>query len=126
MLPTKAVKAILTNTKGEILLLKRTLREKDVINYDLPGGLIEPGEDELEALQREVREELHTDILNARKGKTWHFLRPKDNQTVNVQNYTGTIKGEITLSKEHSAYAWVKEEKIRTYPVKDKSFYDAL
>jgi mutator protein MutT len=126
MIPTQAVKAIITNNQEEILLLKRTHRKKDTVNWDLPGGLVEAGEEPLVALEREVQEELGATIKNiARRGK-WQFLRPKDGKIVNVQNYTCTLQGNITLSHEHSAYVWVSRAEIRSYPVKDKSFYDAL
>ena len=47
-----SVAALVTNEKGEILLVKSPLR-----GWEYPGGLIEPGETFQEALHREFREE---------------------------------------------------------------------
>ncbi len=53
-MPTCAVKEILFNESGEILLLKRKLCIYDILNWDLPDGLIENGETEDVALAREI------------------------------------------------------------------------
>ena len=48
-----SVAAMVTNDKGEILLVKSPWR-----GWEYPGGLIEPGETFREALHREVRERI--------------------------------------------------------------------
>jgi len=125
--PTKAVKAVITNELNEILLLQRNPKTADQDNWDFPGGLIEHGEDEKSALIRELDEELNVKINIISLGEKWQFFRPKDGQWVDVQNYNCKIsEGNIILSKEHIAYKWVEKSKIREYPVKDDSFYDAI
>ena len=126
-LPTKAVKAVITNEQGQILLLQRNPATRSVDNWDLPGGLVEDREDEQTALIREVQEELRVQIVIVESASTWQFLRSKDNQIVKVQNYNCRIKsGEITLSDEHIAYQWVDPKVLRKYPVKDESLYGAI
>lgn len=126
-LPTNAVKAIILNDKNEILLLQRNPKRSVVDNWDFPGGLIEEGEKEDDALIREVKEELNVDINIINKGKTWKFLRPKDNKWVKVQNYIcKIINGNITLSDEHINFRWVNKSDIKTYHVKDESFYESI
>jgi 8-oxo-dGTP diphosphatase len=51
MMPT--VTAIVCNDRGEILMQRRS----DDGNWNLPGGIIEPGEEPADAVIREVREE---------------------------------------------------------------------
>lgn len=126
-LPKKAVKAVITNEQGAILLLQRNPATRGVDNWDLPGGLVENNEDEKAALIQEVQEELGVEILVVEPAGIWQFLRNKDNQIVKVQNYNCRIQsGEITLSDEHIAYQWINKKDLRKYPVKDESLYKSI
>lgn len=60
VIPTHAVKAVITNGQGDILFLQRNAagRADMKSSWDLPGGLVEAGEDDAAALAREVEEEL--------------------------------------------------------------------
>ncbi|MDH4330387.1 MAG: NUDIX hydrolase [Candidatus Moranbacteria bacterium] len=125
-IPTKAAKAVIVK-EDKILLLKRSPKNHGQDNWDLPGGLIDSGESEKEALVREVEEELGVEIEIESIGGKWKFFRPLDNQWVEAQNYIcHIISGEIALSDEHIHFEWVSKENIKNYPVKDDSFYDAL
>jgi len=44
--------------------------------WELPGGKVEPGEDERRAIAREVAEELGAEVLAARHLLTWHHRYP--------------------------------------------------
>lgn len=126
-LPTKAVKAVIENEKGEMLLLQRNPKTRDKANWDLAGGLIEDGESETIALLREVTEELSVSVEIFKKGGAWSFFRPKDKKVVDVQNYhCRIISGDIVLSDEHVDYKWVDKKDVEKYPVKDESFYSSL
>lgn len=126
-IPTRAVKALITNEVGEILLLQRNPQTRGIDNWDLAGGLVEDGEDEVAALIREVQEELQVTIAVIAAAGNWKFFRSKDNNWVQVQNYLCKITaGEIVLSDEHIAYRWVKKQDIKKYPVKDESFYQFM
>lgn len=57
MLPKTAVKAMILNESNKILLLQRNPKLRGTDNWDLPGGLVEQGEDPEQALIREVKEE---------------------------------------------------------------------
>jgi NAD+ diphosphatase len=52
-----AVAGIITNNKGEILLVKRA-KEPGKGMLDLPGGFVDYGESAEKALRREIKEEL--------------------------------------------------------------------
>ncbi len=125
----KAVKGLIISDET-ILLLKRNKQEKDVENWDIPGGLIEPNENKEDALLREIFEEtgLHMKQKAVYLGN-WSFFRPKDSEIISVETYVFKIEGdkpEIVLSEEHSEFKWVSIENIRNFPVKDPSFYELL
>lgn len=61
--PCNAV--IVENKTGEILLVKRKYDPKKGY-WDVPGGFIGPGETVEESIQREMREELGTEVENLR------------------------------------------------------------
>jgi mutator protein MutT len=55
--------AIITNSKGEILLTTRAF-EPAKVKLDLPGGFVDMNETAEEALIRELKEELNIDVHN--------------------------------------------------------------
>jgi 8-oxo-dGTP diphosphatase len=59
-LPVKRVAAgaLIRNAEGAVLLVKPTYKE----GWEIPGGLVEPGESPSEAVRRECREELGRDV----------------------------------------------------------------
>lgn len=132
VIPTHAVKAVIKNDQGDILFLQRDgkARADGKSNWDLPGGLVEDGEEKVGALEREVEEEL------GRKGKVgrelgkWTFFRPFDNQTVEVTNYSVTLDtdslDELDLSDEHTAARFVNRADLSNLDVKDPSILQAL
>lgn len=63
-LPTKRAIAqgILRNPAGEILLCQLTYKKE----WDLPGGVVDPGESPAAALEREIREELGLSLTAGR------------------------------------------------------------
>ena len=126
-LPTNAVKGIITNEKGEILLLQRNPNKYGGDVWDLPGGLMDQEENEKDTLIREVKEELNVDIKILGKKNKWKFIRLGDKKTVEVQNYIcEIIGGNIELSSEHKDYKWVSLKDMQKYEVKDKSLYESL
>lgn len=125
---TNAVKAIIVNN-GKILLLQRNPVLRYESNWDLPGGLIENGETESEALIREVIEEINASIEIITKSSTWTFKRRADNKIINVQNYICHLKNPLTkivLSNEHISFKWINPKNIGSFQVKDHSLIQSV
>ena len=131
-IPTHAVKAVITNEEGDILFLQRDgkARADGKSNWDLPGGLVEEGEDDAVALEREVEEELKRGASVGRELGKWAFFRPYDGKTVNVTNYAVTLDttsvDDLTLSDEHTAVKFVSRATLPQLEVKDPSILEAL
>jgi len=131
-IPTHAVKAVITNAHGDILFLQRDgkARADGKSNWDLPGGLVEAGEDDAIALAREVEEELNRKAQVGQELGRWTFFRPFDGKTVEVTNYVVTLDsnniGELTLSDEHTAAKFVARTALPELDVKDPSIFEAL
>lgn len=93
-----SVAALVTNDRGEILLVNSPWR-----GWEYPGGLIEPGETFQEALHREVREEAGVEI------EITGFVGICKNVERNIVNIDFTAKyvcGELRTSEESTEVVW--------------------
>lgn len=104
----KVVAAVIRD-KNRIFATQRGYGEfKD--QWEFPGGKIEEGESEEEALKREIMEELNTSIIVERKIDTIEYDYPSFHLTMSV--FWCTIKeGELTLV-EHEAALWLEKESL--------------
>lgn len=122
-------KALIINEYNEALILTigvhKTKPEKSFM-LDLPGGIVDQGETEYEAVIREIQEEtditISPDALIMVYSKT--VLEKKENKSVTRYLFTARINVNplVKLSWEHSAYEWVPVEKLTI--IRLGSFYD--
>lgn len=97
--------------------------------WGLPGGGMEPGEDMVRALKREIEEELGGK-LEIMEMKPWTFRDDRrkkiypDNRSVDVYMIYLIFdclvkKSPIHLNEEFTAYAWVKPEQLVNYDLNE-------
>ena len=116
------VKALITH-EGKILLIKRSRKYKKhgIEGYwDIPGGRILYGEEPLEGLLREIKEEVGLELKKVHKIlDTSNVFCDKDRHIVRI-TYQCTVKdvGAI-VSHEHTEFLWIDPTKI-DFDVKDK------
>ena len=91
----------------EILLLKRRGGVGDGVWY-LPGGIVEPREDPLDAAVRETLEETGLHAKGVQLLRVWSFPDPAGGHDVFHAMYAGVAAdGEVRISDEHSDFAWM-------------------
>ena len=78
--------------------------------WEFPGGKLEPGETPQQALVREIKEELDTDIQVGRLLETVEYDYPNFHLTMHC--FLCTIRsGELVL-KEHEAAKWLTRAEL--------------
>ncbi len=114
------VKVFLQNNQGEYLMLKRSQPyEGDTeCKWDIPGGRLIPGEEQLAVARREVKEETNLNLISIDKVVgVQDILRVPGKHTVRI-TYVGKVEdGDISLDpKEHTEYKWLSlPEAKKTY-----------
>lgn len=105
-LPTIEVVAAVIRHGGAILVARRAAHVGNPGRWEFPGGKVEPGEQPVAALLREIREELDVDIRVLE-----HFTTDDtevDGRIIRLACYFALLEAEApTVSTDHDALAWV-------------------
>ena len=116
-----SVAGLVTNEKGEILLVKSPWR-----GWEYPGGLIEPGETFQQALHREIREEAGVEVeITGFVG----ICKNVEKDIVNIDFTCRYIGGELTTSEESTEVIWATPEEameLITFPLTKKRLAQML
>ena len=110
----EVVGAVIRDARGRLL----TVRKRGTQRFMLPGGKREPGEDDLAALTREVREELGVALVSAEL--LGRFEAPAANEpgaTVRSHAYLAEIEGEIAIAAEIEELLWIDPARPPDVPI---------
>jgi len=117
------IKALIKNSKGEILLLKVNAKQLFLYSgeayWDIPGGRIQKGQTVEETLRREVEKE--TGIKSIKSFKPFEMVLSNLRIPLNEGGDVGLILSsyvcdientdKIVLSDEHVGYKWFSPDK---------------
>ena len=113
------IKGLIRNSQGEILLLLADVtgfRDGGVPYWDLPGGRIEEGDDELGTLHKEIQEETGItelgDVKYLHSVISSHTIPIKDSNrmaglVLRIWQVEIPEDSKIIISDEHTGYEWV-------------------
>ncbi|HLN68477.1 MAG TPA: NUDIX domain-containing protein [Streptosporangiaceae bacterium] len=108
--------AVIKDGRGRLLLIKRGHAPGAGL-WSLPGGRIEPGETDAEALVREIREETGLTIEAGQLIGT--VRRPtQDGGVLDIRDYEATVTGGTLRAGDDAADArWVAASELETLPI---------
>lgn len=124
----RKVRAVVTNPDGNVLLIRPHGYSRD--EWALPGGGVEPGESPLEAIRRELAEELGVECEDAEQlPVTNRFIYPQEHKEKRSLDHDGQdavmffvrIKADCALSLQAEEIAdarWFSLDEARSaFPV---------
>jgi 8-oxo-dGTP diphosphatase len=118
------VGAIVKDERGRLLLIKRG-HEPGLGLWSLPGGRVEPGESDAEALVREMREE--TGLAVEPGSLVGRVRRPGlGGAVLDIRDYAATVTGGTLQAGDDAAgVRWVTAAELAGMPITD-GLLDAL
>jgi len=109
----KVVKAVMISKSGRFLIMRVLENKKYIGQWDLPGGHLIVGEDQISGLVREVYEE--TSLLLKNVSVNDLFM------VSDVYYYKVDLPpGKIKLSSEHDKYRFIKLSEMDDYEISEK------
>lgn len=93
---------------GRFLACQRPADKKRGLLWEFPGGKVEPGETMPEALQREIQEELGTEIEVVRE--VWQTDHVYPDLHIRLHLFNARLAGREPQRLEHAAFRWLKPD----------------
>lgn len=114
----KLVVAGMVVRDGRVLISQRRADQSLPLQWEFPGGKVEPGEADEDALRRELRERLDAE---ARIGKKLgEKLHDYDGYRVALALYEGTlVEGKPLRALRVKDFRWVASSEFDQYPFPD-------
>ena len=104
---------IIRNAAGEVFITQRAADGHMANKWEFPGGKVEPGESQPQALVRELREELGIEARPA--GYVASQRKAVSGRMIHLHAWhVPAWEGEVT-AMEHSALVWVSPQEALSY-----------
>lgn len=111
----EVVAAIIINN-GEILCMQRGIGKYDYVSYkyEFPGGKLESGESQEQALMRELSEEMNLNIIITPED---FFMTVEYNYpdfSITMHSYICCVNNRSFTRKEHISHTWLRSQSLET------------
>lgn len=108
------VVAALIEKDNKVLLARRSSGDPNVLGkWEFPGGKVEPKENEMHAIEREIKEEF--ELIIKAKEFVINNICEYPTKVVDLRLYKcDYVSGEFNLH-DHSEYTWVDKEDLLKY-----------
>ncbi len=113
-LPTIRVVAAMVEEAGRYLITQRRPAAVLPLRWEFPGGRVEPGESDAEALEREV---MHRLGVSVEIGNLISFVRhPYERYIVELHLYECRLSEGKPEKRNVNDFAWVQSDEFEHYP----------
>lgn len=104
-------KAIITNNKKEILLLRRSSKTPAAGRWDFVGGGLDDNDnDPISGIKREIREETSLNISKITPINLTSHFEGRD-RVILIFYWAASRSSKVKLSWEHDDFVWVSKKK---------------
>ena len=119
----------------EILCMQRNSSKYEYLSYkfEFPGGKVEPGESRVDALKRELMEEMDMEVIVEEKDFFLTVQHAYPDFEVEMHSYVCKARDKEFVLKEHAGHKWLKKSELLTLdwvpadlPIVDKIIGGAL
>jgi ADP-ribose pyrophosphatase YjhB (NUDIX family) len=112
----RCVGGIVRDGDGRLLLVRRGRPPGEGL-WSIPGGRVEPGEDDPAAVARELREETGLDVAVGAHAGTVERPGP-GGTTYEIHDYTATVTGgTLRAGDDASEVRWVRPDDLGDLPI---------
>jgi 8-oxo-dGTP diphosphatase len=105
------VVAAVIEREGKLLVCQRPPHKRHGGLWEFPGGKTEPGEDDLAAVSRELREELDVDVVSV----AGEVFRIQDHGSEFVIAFIPTTIAGEPRALEHDSIAWAEIDELQEF-----------
>jgi 8-oxo-dGTP diphosphatase len=112
-LPTIAVVCAVIKQNNMYFIAQRSATMKMPLKWEFPGGKVEKGETNAEAIIREIREEFDIEIEVLQEHP--FYLHDYPTFTLHLTPIEASIKSGTIILNEHAAYKWVPVTELASY-----------
>ena len=114
-------KAFIFNEDGKILTIRRTeTAPSNPLKWDVPGGVVEFGEDVYDAVKRETLEESGLEVKNLSPFDIYAYVTSSGDYWMTVAYKASVAGGEFKVSNEHDLHNWVTIDEFLKLDISDK------
>jgi 8-oxo-dGTP diphosphatase len=106
-----AQKAIVLNSKNELLLMKRSEKSGRGGGWDFCGGGLDENEDPIWGIAREIKEESGLEVVDIQPIAVTSFN--EEDSVVMIGYKARAVTEDVVLSWEHDEYKWVSKEETK-------------
>jgi 8-oxo-dGTP diphosphatase len=122
-------KVIIFNEENKFLTLRRTdTAPYGPLTWDFPGGYVETGEDFVESIKRETKEETNLDIVNIVPFDVHGQMLENNTFWITIAYKAECGNKDVVLSYEHDQFQWLNRDEFLSLESKEKlrSFVEKL
>lgn len=111
----EVVAAIIINN-GEILCMQRNISKYDYVSYkyEFPGGKLENGESQMQALMRELSEEMDLNIIITQEDYFMTVEHTYPDFSITMHSYICEVENRSFTRNEHISHTWLNVDSIDT------------